>query len=132
MSDALTWGDVVLVALPNHRPSGREQEGQRPAIIVGLPTGEVRYAVILIAPLTTATGTWATANPALYPEIAVGIGGVTRNSIVLLDQIRAIDARRVIAYLGSLPPEHYQPIHTGLAVLFGFGSSAETATNVLD
>jgi hypothetical protein len=29
-------GDVILVRLPAHQPSGREQEGQRPAVIVGI------------------------------------------------------------------------------------------------
>jgi len=120
LSDALLCGDVVLVALPNHRPQGREQEGQRPAVIVGLPLGAIRYPIVLIAPLTTATGTWVTENPLLYPEVMAGVGGLTRSSIVLLDQIRAIDARRVVAYLGSLPTEHYQPIREGLEVLFRF------------
>jgi mRNA-degrading endonuclease toxin of MazEF toxin-antitoxin module len=37
---------------------------------------------------------------------------------VLLDQIRAIDARRMIAYLGTLTSTEYAPILAGLQQIF--------------
>jgi mRNA interferase MazF len=47
----------------------------------------------------------------------VGVGGLPQPSIVLLDQLRSIDPRRVLAYLGTLTPEQYIPIQSGLMQL---------------
>jgi mRNA interferase MazF len=116
----LTRGDIVLVTLPSHQPHGREQEGQRPAIIVGIPQGKVRYPIIVIAPLTTQIGDWAIDNPDLYPRLEVGMGGLSRVSIVLLDQLRALDARRVVAYLGTLTEEQFKVLAIGLKQVLGF------------
>lgn len=118
MSNALEVGDVVLVSLPSHQPKGHEQEGRRPAIVVGIPTGVVRYPIILVAPLTTQIGEWVQKNANLYPQLAAGVGGLSQNSVVLLDQIRAVDAERVVSYLGSLTVGQYQPIVEGLQTIF--------------
>jgi mRNA interferase MazF len=39
----LAPGDVVMVAFPRHNPRGHEQEGMRPAIVVGVPHGPMRF-----------------------------------------------------------------------------------------
>lgn len=106
--------DVILVQLPSHQPRGREQEGQRPAVIVGIPSGKVRYPVVLIAPLTTQLGDWAMENPELYPQLEAGTAGLSRVSIVLLDQVRSLDVRRVVSYLGTLTDEQFEQIAIGL------------------
>lgn len=62
-------GDVILISLPIHKPKGHEQEGSRPAIVVGVPKGAVRYPVVFIIPLTTRTEPWTGKNPSLYPLI---------------------------------------------------------------
>ncbi|WP_292760831.1 type II toxin-antitoxin system PemK/MazF family toxin [Nostoc sp. NOS(2021)] len=54
--DLLECGDVVIVILPTSNPRGREQQGTRPAVVVGIPWGEVRYPMLMIAPLTTQSG----------------------------------------------------------------------------
>jgi len=95
-------------------------EGRRPAVIVGLPKGKVRYPVILIAPLTTQSGSWVENNPTLYPKLNAGTGGLSKNSVVLLDQIRAVDVNRVISYLGSLSPREFKKILEGLESMFDF------------
>lgn len=115
----LQRGDVVLVALPNSRPQGREQQGLRPAIVVGIPPGETRYLVVVVVPLTTQSGDWVERNTAMYPQLEAGVGGLTQNSIVLLDQVRAVDARRITRYLGTLSPQEYAAIRAGLQQLFG-------------
>ena len=47
MTAALTPGVVFVADFPEHDPSGHEQEGPRPAILVGLPTnaGRPRFPV---------------------------------------------------------------------------------------
>jgi mRNA interferase MazF len=102
------------VTLPSHQPRRREQEGKRPVVIIGIPRGSVRYPVILIAPPTTQIGDWATDNPILYPRLEAGMGGISKASVVLLDQLRAIDVRRVVAYWGTLTEEQFQHLTAGL------------------
>jgi mRNA interferase MazF len=48
----------------------------------------------------------------------VGAGGLTLPSVALLDQVRALDVRRVQRFLGSLSPAQYEPIGRGLAAAF--------------
>jgi mRNA interferase MazF len=115
--DLLSSRDVILVALPGHIPRRHEQQGNRPVIVIGLPWGEVRYPMLIVVPLTTQTGLWSRQNPSLYPCLEAGVGGLPQPSIVLLDQLRSIDPRRVLAYLGTLTPEQYIPIQSGLMQL---------------
>ncbi|MBN3869199.1 MAG: type II toxin-antitoxin system PemK/MazF family toxin [Nostoc sp.] len=115
--DLLECGDVIIVTLPTSTPRGREQQG-RPAVVVGIPWGEVRYPMLMIAPLTTQSGSWVFNNPSLYPRLSAGAAGLPLSSIVLLDQTRGLDINRVLAYLGILTPEQYVPIFNGLTQLF--------------
>ena len=113
----LKFGDVVTVNFPDANPQGREQEGLRPAIVVGFPNrlGTPRFDLIIVIPLTTDKGqTWALASPDLYPRLVAGVARLNLPSIALLDQIRAIDVNRINAYLGSLTPEEYEPILNNL------------------
>jgi mRNA interferase MazF len=116
-SDVLSVGDLILATLPEQVPSGREQKGYRPAIIVGTPEtiGTPRYPMLLTIPLTTYRGQqWVAAAPDLYPVLARGVGSLPVSSIALLDQMRALDKTRIARYLGTLTREQYQPIVTGL------------------
>ena len=110
----LKCGDVVLVDLPFHNPKGHEQQGRRPAIIIGVPLKNVRYPVVVVVPLTTQFGGWVDRNSALYPIIQAGTAGLPQKSVALCDQIRAVDIQRVIGFLVSLSFEQYLPIIGGV------------------
>jgi mRNA interferase MazF len=122
VADPVTFGDILLIMLPTHAPAGHEQEGVRPAVVVGLPerAGQPRFSTLLVIPLTTQEGTWSKKAPRLYPRLRGGAGGLPRPSIALLDQVRSIDARRVSSYLGSLTGKEFQSINEGLKRIFGF------------
>ncbi|MBI3961844.1 MAG: type II toxin-antitoxin system PemK/MazF family toxin [Deinococcus sp.] len=114
----LEIGDVVTARFPEHDPQGHEQEGYRPAIVLGLPgrLGQPRFDLVLVVPLTTDHGqSWAAASPDLYPRLRAGMGGLPRDSILLLEQIRTLDTSRMSRYLGQLSKAHYEPIRRGLA-----------------
>lgn len=76
--------------------------------------------MVVVVPLTTQLGDWAIQNPTLYPRFQAGVGNLLYDSTALLDQICALDTRRVLRYLGQLTPEEYQPIENGLRAMFGF------------
>ncbi|WP_164928909.1 type II toxin-antitoxin system PemK/MazF family toxin [Gloeobacter violaceus] len=109
--------DIVVVQFPKHMPRGREQEEERPAIIVGIPSqlGEPRFSMLIVVPLTTSREqNWAAACPRLYPKLAAGTGGLPRESVVLIDQVRSVDRLRLLRFIGSLTLEDYEPILAGL------------------
>lgn len=121
MTAALTPGAVFVVHFPEHDPSGHEQEGLRPAVLVGLPTnaGRPRFPVLLLAPVTTfREQTWVRVSPDLYPVLGAGAGGLRVESVALLDQTRALDASRVSRYLGTLTPEEYAPVYAAVRRIF--------------
>lgn len=101
----LQVGDVITVKFPSQIPQGREQEGFRPAIVVGLPSrlGKLRFPLVFVVPMTTDRGQdWVRNSPDLYVQFSAGVAGLKSPSIALLDQVRAIDVSRVVAYRGSL------------------------------
>jgi mRNA interferase MazF len=118
-NQTLKCGDVVLINLPSHNPKGHEQEGIRPAVIVGVPSGDVRYPVAIVVPLTTQFGGWVRKNPNLYPTIQSGTAGLPQKSVALCDQIRAVDTHRVVGYLDSLSAVEFIPIVDGLRQILG-------------
>jgi mRNA interferase MazF len=120
MTRPLAIGDVLKVSLPQQNPPGHEQEGYRPAVVVGIIPGPMRYPMVLVVPTTTHTGqTWAAENLKVYPLLKAGSGSLTVDSIVLLDQLRSVDLGRIGAYMGTLNPEEYAPIHEGLVLILG-------------
>ena len=113
----LQIGDVVTAQFPSQIPSGREQEGYRPAIVVGLPSrlGKLRFPLVFVVPMTTDRGQeWAEISPKLYVRFSVGVAGLKSSSIALLDQVRAIDVSRITAYRGSLSSQEYAAIAKAL------------------
>jgi mRNA interferase MazF len=107
----LKVGDIITTRFPEQKPQGREQEGYRPAIVVGFPNfqGTPRFPVIIVVPMTTYKNqSWADNSPNLYPVFLAGTVGLKSPSIALLDQIRAIDVTRIVNYRGSLTMEQYQ------------------------
>ena len=106
----------MTARFPAQDPQGREQEGYRPAVIVGLPEllGRPRFNMVLVVPLTTdRQESWS--RSALYPRLGAGIGGLPKDSVVLLEQTRALDTGRMARYLGQLSSEQFAPIKQGLA-----------------
>lgn len=110
-------GLLLWVALGRRLPPGHEQEGERPALLVGVPArlGKPRFTMLLVAPVTSfAEQAWAVRAPELYPYLQAGVANLPRPSLVLLDQLQSVDARRVLRYVGLLDREQYTPIATAL------------------
>jgi mRNA interferase MazF len=115
--EMLAAGDVISAVFPEHVPGGHEQQGRRPAVVVGVPEllGEPRFEVLIVVPMTTDRDQgWSKRSPALYPRLAKGTAKLRSPSICLLDQVRAIGAGRVRGYRGTLTADQYRPIRDGL------------------
>jgi mRNA interferase MazF len=130
--EILVVGDVISALFPEHVPGGREQQGYRPAVVVGIPErlGLPRFEVLIVVPMTADRGQrWSERSPALYPRLEKNTANLRSPSICLLDQIRSIGAERVRGYRGTLDAEKYRPIHDGLRrMMFHDGGDAPDQT----
>ena len=114
---ALALGDLIAASIPKRVPQGHEQEGPRPAIVVGLPDrlGPGRFPVVVVVPFTSYRGQpWVDAAPGRYPRFDAGVAGLRSPSAVLLDQLLAADLQRVRTRRGRLTAEQYEAVRIGL------------------
>lgn len=107
-------GDVWLANLDP--VIGSEQGKTRPVVIIQNDVANEYSPVVIVAALTTAVG------PKEYPtevQVRAPEGGLKRDSIILLNQIRTIDKRRLIERWGSLTPETMRKLDEALKISLG-------------
>lgn len=95
---------------------GSEQGGTRPVLIVQNDTGNKHSPTVIAAAITRQT------NKAKLPthiELNGREVGLTKNSVVLLEQIRTIDKRRLREHMGRLDENMMNRVDTAIAVSFG-------------
>ena len=95
---------------------GSEQEGCRPVVIIQNDLGNKHSPTTIVAPVSCRIETKAEL-PTHYPIDA--IEGLTRPSVVLLEQIRVIDKHRLDRKLGKLPDHHIMGIEKALKISVG-------------
>jgi mRNA interferase MazF len=110
----LERGRVVLVNLDPTQ--GHEQRGRRPCVVVSDPAvnADQRFPLIAVVPVTGTPG-----EGALYPALARGPSGLAKPSCALVDQVRAIDKRRVTRAFGVLPAGELASIDDALKLYLG-------------
>ena len=116
--------------LPEQNPQGREQEGIRPVVVMGLPslTGPAREPLLIGVPLTSTRGEWAGQNATLYPTVKAPMGGLNRDGIALIDQTRSIDPARLVRHIGHLTDKQRLPLLEGLKQMFDFRGGLNQST----
>lgn len=120
MSAGIQIGDVLRVQFPAQRPPGHEQIGTRPAVVVGIPdrVGAPRFPSLMVVPFTTHEGDYASGAPGLYPVFRAGTGGLTADSVALVDHLRSLGVSRILSRLGRLTPDEYAPVRAALRGVF--------------
>lgn len=96
---------------------GSEQGGVRPVLIVQNDTGN-RYSPTVIAAAITSQVNKARAWPT-HIELSAQKYGLTKDSVVLLEQIRTLDKRRLREKMGRLDTELMEKVDSAIAVSFG-------------
>ena len=97
---------------------GSEQGGLRPVLIVQNDTGNKHSPTVIAAAITSQI------NKARLPthiELEAKSYGLTKDSVVLLEQIRTIDKRRLKERMGSLDERLMTQVDNAIAVSFGLG-----------
>ena len=96
---------------------GSEQGGVRPVLIVQNDIGN-RYSPTVIAAAVTSRMTKS--KLPTHIEISSGVGGLDKDSVVLLEQIRTLDKRRLRDKIGELTSEEMEAVNQGLLISLGF------------
>jgi len=107
-------GDVWLANLDP--VIGSEQGKTRPVVIVQNNVANEYSPVVLVAAITTAV------DQKEYPtEVGVNApeGGLAKNSVILLNQIRTIDKHRLIERWGELNPATMKRVDEALKISLG-------------
>jgi len=110
----VTRGDVVLCDL--NPVVGTEQAGVRPAVVLQIDRANAVSPHTIIAPFTTKIRRALLSSHVFVPA---GVGGLSQDSVVLCEQIRVIDKRRIIKVLGHLDEPYLQQIAKALSSILG-------------
>ena len=109
-------GEVYIVGLD---PTiGSEQQKKRPCVIVKITVPdelEAKNPITLIVPIADANGR---PGNLLHVLVAKGVGGMTKESRILCQQVRAIDKRRIVGpKIGEMPPTIMELVDNGLRAI---------------
>ena len=99
---------------------GSEQGGTRPVLIVQNDTGNRHSPTVIAAAITSQTGKAKLPTHINLPGSDVGL---TKDSVVLLEQIRTIDKKRLREHMGSLNEKLMDQVDAAIAVSFGLRGS---------
>lgn len=91
---------------------GSEQGGTRPVLIVQNDTGNRHSPTVIAAAITSQTGK---ARLPTHINIAGGSVGLSKDSIILLEQIRTIDKRRLGKRIGMLDKNQIKAIDKAIS-----------------
>ena len=93
---------------------GSEQGGLRPVLILQNDTGNRHSPTTIVAAITSSPR-----KTNLPTHITIQTKGLTKESIVLLEQIRTIDKSRLTEFVGSLDKQTMESVDRAIVVSFG-------------
>lgn len=95
---------------------GSEQGGMRPVLIIQNDTGNKHSPTVIAAAITSQTGK---ARLPTHIELNAQSVGLSRDSVILLEQIRTIDKSRLRERMGKLDDNTMTKVDNAIAVSFG-------------
>ena len=107
-------GNIFLVDL--NPVVGTEQAGIRPALVIQIDRANVSSPHTIIIPLTTKI------REAILPshvKIPAGVGGLEEDSVLLCEQIRVIDKRRLLRKTGDVGEGDLLKVAVALKLILG-------------
>ncbi|HHX04250.1 MAG TPA: type II toxin-antitoxin system PemK/MazF family toxin [Tissierellia bacterium] len=101
---------------------GSEQQGRRPVLVLQNNVGNKFSPTIIVAPITSYVQKNRLPTHVLITE---EISGLDRDSIVLLEQIRTIDKKRLLGKIGELSKVALMRIEQAAQVSLGLKKEEE-------
>ena len=125
MERTIRRGDIYYAEL--NPVVGSEHGGTRPVLIISNNMGNRHSPTVIIAAITGKTQTKA--KLPTHTEVK-NFEGLDRDSIVLLEQIRTVDKKRLKQYMGMMPTEAMARVDKALAISISLrGGSNERDKN---
>ena len=123
MERTIRRGDIYYAEL--NPVVGSEQGGTRPVLIISNNMGNRHSPTVIIAAITGKTK----AKLPTHTEVK-NFEGLDRDSIILLEQIRTVDKKRLKQYMGMMPTEAMARVDKALAISISLrGGSNERDKN---
>jgi len=119
MNTSVKRGDIYYADLSP--VVGSEQGGLRPVLIIQNDVGN-RYSPTVIA--AAITSRMSKTKLPTHIDIMADKVGLSKDSVVLLEQIRTLDKRRLKEKMGHLDETMMREVNTAIAVSFGLGEEA--------
>ncbi len=104
---------------------GSEQGGLRPVLIIQNDVGNRYSPTVIAAAITSRMG--KTRLPT-HIDIYADKVGLAKDSVILLEQIRTLDKRRLKEKMGHLDDGMMSQVNSAIAVSFGLGDQSATTT----
>lgn len=107
---------------------GSEQGGLRPVLIVQNDVGNKFSPTVIAAAITSQmTKTKLPTHIDVYAENF----GLSRDSVILLEQIRTIDKKRLREKMGHIDDDLMQKVNNAITISFGLSQSADIKENTV-
>ena len=100
---------------------GSEQGGVRPVLIVQNDVGNRYSPTVIAAAITSRLGK---NKMPTHIDVAADRVGLTKDSVILLEQVRTIDKRRLGEKMGHLDEETMNAVNNAISVSLGLGQGA--------
>ena len=111
MEDTVRRGDIFYADLSP--VVGSEQGGTRPVLIVQNDTGNRHSPTVIAAAITSQTGK---ARLPTHISIPGGSVGLSKDSIILLEQVRTIDKKRLREKISHIDNSLMEKVNEGLKI----------------
>ncbi len=98
---------------------GSEQGGMRPVLIVQNDVGNKHSPTVIAAAITSQR---EKAKLPTHIEVNGGTCGLAKDSVVLLEQIRTLDKKRLKEKMGTLDVNSMSAVNSALSISFGLGN----------
>lgn len=95
--------------------TGSEQGGLRPVIVIQNDKGNQHSPTVIIAAITSNIKKTSLPTHIVLPEME----GLSKKSVVLLEQIRTIDKSRLSNKIGSIDNEYMRKIDEAILISLG-------------
>ena len=106
---------------------GSEQGGLRPVLIVQNDVGNRHSPTVIAAAITSKQGK---ARLPTHIDVYGSEVGLARDSVVLLEQIRTIDKKRLREKMGHLDDVLMQRVNNAITISFGLAGESEVKEDV--
>lgn len=93
---------------------GSEQGGIRPVVVIQNEWGNRHSPTVIVAAITSKLD-----KNKIPTHVPVSVTGLEKKSILLLEQVRTIDKRRLKGFVGEIDPKYLNALDEAIVVSLG-------------